>query len=548
MTLDLNPAAKLQNTPLLLLILDGWGLRPPEDGTPPPNFAEGDAIGAARPEHYWHLMRNHPWVPVDASGLAVGLPTGQMGNSEVGHSTMGAGRVMYMELTRISKAIAEGEFFENPVLMAAVNHAKANNSTLHIMGLVSDGGVHSSLEHLLALIELAKRNDIQKLRFHAFLDGRDVPPKSASGYLKAIEDALLEQEYPQIATISGRYYAMDRDNRWDRTQKAYETLVSAKGERHPFSVHALEMAYRKDETDEFVSPVVTDFTYGDNNDAMADGDAVIFANFRPDRARQLTNAITQADFNVFERSKVLKNLYFACMAEYDAQFELPVAYKKAKLTNRLAEVLSRNGVRQFRTAETEKYAHVTFFFNGGIEQPFAGEDRKLIPSPKVATYDLQPEMSLHAVTESVCEAIVSGQYEVIIANLANPDMVGHTGIMAAAVKAVQAIDTAIDTISKAILAHNGVMLLTADHGNIECMTDAQGGPHTAHTTALVPLLLVSNDPSLTLAPPTEALNPGQSPAWGLNHIAPTMLDLLGLPIPSEMDASVVQKISAKVSV
>ncbi|MEB3206271.1 MAG: 2,3-bisphosphoglycerate-independent phosphoglycerate mutase [Vampirovibrionales bacterium] len=529
------------HTPLLLLILDGWGLREPVDGHEPPAHDPGDAIALARPEHYWQLMRHCPWVPVDASGLAVGLPEGQMGNSEVGHMTLGAGRIVYQDLTKIDKAIAEGDFFENPVILEAfqrVTHDQSAPKTVHLMGLLSDGGVHSSMNHLLALIALAKEQGLkpEQLRVHAFLDGRDVPPKSATPYLKTVEDALLEEGFPQIATVHGRYYAMDRDKRWERVQKSYEVItagVSANtNQRFPFSVHALEMSYRNDVVDEFFLPAVTDFTY----DGVHDGDSILFFNFRPDRARQLTRALTQADFDGFVREKTPENLYFVCMTPYDDTLPLPIAYPKRPLINTLGEVLSRHQLRQLRTAETEKYAHVTFFFNGGLETPWPGEVRKLVASPKVATYDLQPEMSLQGVTDAICEAIAGGNTEVIIANLANPDMVGHTGKLDAAIEAVKSIDAAIGRIVETLQRVNGSMLLSADHGNIECMLDAHGGPHTAHTTALVPLILLTANPSLSLKPLAS-----EQKAYGLHHIAPTILDILNLPIPEEMSPSILQR-------
>lgn len=378
--------------PVLLLILDGWGLR--EDGP-------GNAIEMAHATHYKHLLKTYPWIPIEASGEAVGLPDGQMGNSEVGHMNMGAGRIVYQELTRIDKSIRDGDFFENKELLAAMNHAKKTGGTLHLMGLLSDGGVHSHISHLVALIDMAKENGIENLKVHAFLDDRDVPPRSAEEYLRALEEVLLDEGFPQIATISGRYYAMDRDNRWERVEQAYHNIVMATGNHHPLSLNALGRSYNEDISDEFVLPTVTDFSYT----GMNDGDSMIFFNFRPDRAREITRAFFEKDFTGFERKKVINNLHFTCMSLYDETFDLPVAYPKQRLNRLLAEIISEQGIKQFHTAETEKYAHVTFFFNGGFETPYPGEDRKMIPSPKVATYDLQPEMSLNGVTCSILQAL-----------------------------------------------------------------------------------------------------------------------------------------------
>jgi 2,3-bisphosphoglycerate-independent phosphoglycerate mutase len=499
---------------VLLLILDGWGLR---EETP------GNAIKLAHPSYYQSLLDRFPNIALEASGEAVGLPEGQMGNSEVGHLNMGAGRVVYQEITRINKSIREGDFFANPVFLSAVHHAKESGGTLHLMGLVSDGGVHSSLKHLFALLDFAKQQGVEKLKVHAFLDGRDVPPQSAEQYLTAVEQKLAALDFPQIATIHGRYYAMDRDNRWDRIQQTYHNLVMADGRHHPYSVDSLLWSYRQEVYDEFVLPAVCDFTY----EGMQDGDSILFFNFRPDRARQITRAFTQPDFENFHRQKILKNLYYGCMTLYDETFNLPVAYPKQRMDHILAQVLSEHGLTQFRTAETEKYAHVTFFFNGGFEEPYAGEERHLVPSPKVATYDLQPEMNASALTDVICDALKSGKYDVMVANYANPDMIGHTGILKAAEEAVKAIDTCIRRVAETILEIDGVMLLTADHGNCETMVDENGGPHTAHTTNLVPLILVSNRKELSL---------DRSKRYSLSDISPTLLSILGLPQPPEMTA------------
>lgn len=503
----------MSRTPVVLLIFDGWGLSP--------NETEGNAVAMANPGQYNTLLKDYPWIPIEASGEPVGLPDGQMGNSEVGHMNMGAGRIVYQELTRIDKAVKDETFFENEILKQPMEHVKKTGGTLHLMGLVSDGGVHSHITHLLALIDMAKEQGVEKVKVHAFLDGRDVPPKSAETYLRAVEETLMDDGYDQIATVSGRYYAMDRDNRWERVQKAYDTLVSAQGDRQPLSLNALNSSYNEGVNDEFVLPVVTDFTY----DGMKDGDGVIFINFRPDRARQLTRALTDPDFAGFERSKVLQNLCFVCMSPYDETFNLPIAFPKQRLDRILAEIVSENGIKQFHTAETEKYAHVTFFFNGGREEPFPGEDRTLIPSPQVATYDLQPEMSVRLVTDAMVDAIESGQYGLIVANFANPDMVGHTGKLPAAIEAVNAVDESLHRVVEAVLKAEGTLLLTADHGNVEKMIDEDGGEHTAHTTAPVPLVLVSANRNLAL---------DTTQTFGLSSIAPTLLDLMGLPIPPEM--------------
>lgn len=507
----------MTKTPILLLILDGWGI----ESDPSPRAQEADAIAQAHPVHYLSLLQNYPYIPIKTSGNAVGLPEGQMGNSEVGHLTMGSGRILYQELTRIDNSIQNGEFFKNPVFLQAADHVKNSGKTLHIMGLVSDGQVHSSMNHLFALIDFAKQQGLEKVRVHAFLDGRDVLPKSAEAFLQQVEEKLDAEGFSQIATISGRYYAMDRDKRWERTEKAYDNLTLASGRKYPLSLAALQKAYQLDQTDEFVEPCVTDLTY----EGMQDGDSIIFFNFRPDRARQLTRAFFDPDFDGFPRKKVLKDLYFACMTMYDETYPLPIAFPKQKLTHILAEILSEHGMRQFRTAETEKYAHVTFFFNGGFEKVYPGEDRKMIPSPKVATYDLKPEMNISAVCDEVVQAVQGGQYAFIVANFANPDMVGHTGNMTASIDAVKAVDEALGRVVDAILKADGVLLLTADHGNVEKMLDEHGNVFTAHTTNNVPLIMVSNNPALLLR---------QDQTYGLSNIAPTILELMGLPIPAEM--------------
>lgn len=504
----------------MLLILDGWGIR---------EEVPGNAIKLAHPSFYDSLLANYPHIALDASGEAVGLPDGQMGNSEVGHLNMGAGRVVYQEITRINKSIRDGNFFQNQVFLGAIEHVKRTGGTLHLMGLLSDGGVHSLQTHLDALLDLTHQQNLKNVRVHAFLDGRDVSPQSAEGYLHQLEQKLLSLDLPQVATISGRYYAMDRDNRWERIQKAYDNMVLGNGRRHPFSIDALLWSYHQDVFDEFVEPAVCDFTY----EGMKDGDAMLFFNFRPDRARQITRAFNAEDFDGFTREKVLSDFYYGCMTLYDERFELPVAFPKQKLDHILAEVLSARGLTQFHTAETEKYAHVTFFFNGGFEKPYPGEERHMVPSPKVATYDLQPEMNVGQLTDVICEVLNSGKYDFLVANFANPDMVGHTGVLAAAEDAVKAIDQAIQRVAETVLKIDGVMMLTADHGNCETMIDEHGGPHTAHTTNLVPFILISNRPELNL---------DRSRQYSLSDVATTILDVMGVPKPLEMTSPSMLKV------
>lgn len=500
---------------LTLLILDGWGLR---------TGGAGNAVEKAKPLFYQSLLKNYPWIPLDASNEAVGLPSGNPGNSEVGHMTLGAGRIFFQDLPKINKAIAEGTFDDNAAFMGAVNHVAKTGGTLHLMGLASDGGVHSHLNHLLALIDFAKRKNVKNIRVHAFLDGRDTPPKGAKAFLEKLEAKLRETGYPQITTLSGRYFAMDRDKRWDRTVKTYDNMVSGSGKKLISSVNALEKSYEAGKTDEFVEPVVTDPFYK----GMNDGDGLIFFNYRPDRARQITQAISAQTFDGFQRKKTLQNLYMACMTSYDDTFNLPVAFPKDKATNVLSEILSRQGFKQFHTAETEKYAHVTYFFNGGTESAYPGEDRQLVPSPKVDTYDLKPDMSIKEVTEQVINAVESEKYDFIVANFANPDMVGHTGKESAAIEAVKSVDAQLKRMVETILKKDSAMLLTADHGNIETMVDDNGEPHTAHTSNPVPFIFISNHPKLKLVPPAKDL--------GLSNVAPTILDLYGIPKPAEMTA------------
>lgn len=498
------------NTPILLAILDGWGLGNPQN---PYN-----AVAQGKTPNMTLLSEVYPSTELQCSGEAVGLPDGQMGNSEVGHLNIGAGRVVYQELTRITKAIREKDFFTNPVLKRIMEKAKADNGALHLLGLLSDGGVHSHINHLYALVEMAKQYGLTEVYIHGFMDGRDVPPSSGIDFVKALEAKLKEIGVGKLASIAGRYYAMDRDKRWERNEKAYAALVYRKGEEAATGLEAIENAYKRGETDEFVLPTVI----GDKDCGIKANDGVIFFNFRPDRGRQLTRIFVDKNFDGFKRDYF--PLHFATMTQYDETLPVEVAYKPQYLKNTLGEVFSAAGFKQLRIAETEKYAHVTFFFNGGEEKPSEGEDRILVPSPKVATYDLQPEMSALEVTDKLVAAIKARKYDLIILNFANGDMVGHTGIMEAAVKAVETVDACIGKVSKAMREAGGITLITADHGNAEYMFDeATGEPFTAHTTNNVPFILVSE------AHKGAALVPGK-----LADIAPTILDLTGIAIPPEM--------------
>lgn len=495
---------------VILTILDGWGIGENYDG---------NAIYNANLPNYKNLLKTYPNTTIFAEGEHVGLPEGQMGNSEVGHLNLGAGRIVYQELTRISKEIKEGSFFKNEELLKAIEHTKKNNSALHIYGLVSNGGVHSSMDHIFGVIDLAKKENVKKLFVHAFLDGRDTPPQSAVNYLKEVEDKLKKEGFPQIATISGRYYAMDRDNRWERVQKAYDCLTLGEGNKADNSDVAIRKSYADGVNDEFVIPTVTL-----ENSRINDNDSIIFFNFRPDRARELTRAIMMKDFDGFDRKKVLNNIYYVCFTRYDEKFGLPIAFKPQVLTNILGEVLDKNSIKQFRTAETEKYAHVTFFFNGGVEKPFDTETRVLVNSPKVATYDLQPEMSAYEVADNVVKAIHSNEYPFILVNFANPDMVGHTGVLAAAQKAVEAVDECVGKIVEAVKEEGYTMLLTADHGNAECMINQETGkPHTAHTTNKVPFFVINAGNDIKLR--NDA---------ALCDVAPTVLKFLEINQPAEM--------------
>ena len=466
------------------------------------------------------LLAKSAYTTLDASGMAVGLPDGQMGNSEVGHTNIGAGRIVYQELTRITKSIADGDFFTNEALLGAIKNCKEKNSALHIMGLLSDGGVHSHNAHIYAIVKLAKQEGLSKVYLHCFLDGRDVPPSSGKDFVAALEDELSAIGCGKIATVMGRYYAMDRDNRWDRVEKAYMAMTMGIGERLPNAVDAVQKSYDNDVTDEFVVPVVVT-----ENDApvgmITEGDSVVFANFRPDRAREITRTLVDPEFDGFARE--YQKLHYVCMTQYDKTMpNVDVAFRPQTLENTLGEYLAKNNLTQLRIAETEKYAHVTFFFNGGVEAVSEGEDRALIASPKVATYDLKPEMSAYEVTEEALARIRSDKYDVIILNFANCDMVGHTGVFDAAVSAVEAVDTCMGKVVDEVLAKGGIALVTADHGNADQMVDPENGEaFTAHTTLPVPFVVAGKDVTLR-------------EGGCLADIAPTMLQILGLPQPSEM--------------
>jgi len=501
----------MSNKTVLLTILDGWGCS---------KCCSGNAIASANLPIYRSLLENYPNTKIYADGEHVGLPEGQMGNSEVGHLNLGAGRTVYQELTRINKSVREGAFFENPQFLKAVDHVKKNNSSIHFMGLVSPGGVHSSMEHLFALIDLAKKHNLKDVYVHAFLDGRDTPPKSAIEYVIQVDAKLKSVNLPPVASVIGRYYAMDRDNRWDRVEKAYNCLLFGEGNNADSAEEAIKNSYNNDINDEFVLPTIIDGA----NSRFKDNDAIIFFNFRPDRARELTRAINDPNFDGFERKQVLQNTYYICMTQYDETFNLPIAFLPQSLKGILGEVLENHNIQQFRTAETEKYAHVTFFFNGGVEKAFSTETRALVPSPKVATYDLKPEMSAPEVAYNVVEALKSKKYGFILVNFANPDMVGHTGILEAAVKAVETIDTCLKQIVNAVKEVDAVMLLTADHGNAECMEDqTTHKPFTAHTTNEVPFVLINYGKDAQLRE-----------EGSLADVAPTVLNILGIQKPEEM--------------
>lgn len=494
--------------PLILIIMDGFGF----------GGHKGNAIEAAKTPNLDRLFANYPLTRIGASGMDVGLPDGQMGNSEVGHTNIGAGRVVYQELTRITKAVGDGSFFENEALLKAMRNVKEKGTALHILGLLSDGGVHSHNSHLYAILEMAKRQGVQKVYVHALLDGRDVPPSSGKEYVRACVAKMEEIGIGKIATVMGRYYAMDRDNRWERVEKAYAAMVYGEGNRCTCPVQAVQDSYDANVTDEFVVPTVC----AENAQISAD-DSIIFFNFRPDRAREITRCFVDESFDGFSREKGFFPLHYVCMTQYDATMpNVDIAFRPQSLKNTFGEYISDKGLTQLRIAETEKYAHVTFFFNGGVEKTYPGEDRVLVASPKVATYDLQPEMSAYEVTDQCIQRIESGQYDVIILNFANCDMVGHTGVFEAAVKAVEAVDTCVGRVTDAIAKMGGVSLITADHGNADKMVAEDGEPFTAHTTNPVPFCVVGY--------PCKLRTGGK-----LADIAPTMLKVMGLPQPEEMD-------------
>ena len=508
--------------PLVLIILDGWGLSEKK---------AGNAIAQARKPNMDGLLAQYPHTILGSSGEEVGLPHGQMGNSEVGHLNMGAGRVVYQELTRISRAIRDRNFYDNPVLLAAMEQVRDNKSALHLMGLLSDGGVHSHIQHLYALLELARDQGIERVLVHTFLDGRDVPPANAKDYIIPLTEKMEEMKCGRVATVMGRYYAMDRDRRWERVKLAYDAMVLGAGFKARSALEAVEQAYNRKETDEFVKPTVIIDEQGQPVGKVSEGDAVIFFNFRPDRAREITRAFVDEKFDGFERPPEHPVVHYVCMTQYDKTIAAPVAFRPQVLVNTLGEVLSYHNLRQLRLAETEKYAHVTFFFNGGVEQPNRGEDRVLIPSPKVATYDLKPEMSAGEVTDALVNKLGDKVYDVIIMNYANPDMVGHTGVMQATVKAVEFVDQCVGRALKAIREAGGAAIITADHGNAEDMQDEAGHPHTAHTTDPVPFILADDD-----------YLGAQLRTGSLQDVAPTLLDLLGLEKPPEMTGnSLLQK-------
>ena len=496
--------------PVLLCIMDGFGWVP--------NETFGNAVVAAKKPHLDALMAKYPMTTINASGMAVGLPDGQMGNSEVGHTNMGAGRIVYQQLTLITKSIKDGEMLKNPVLVKNMKAAIDAGKAIHLMGLVGTGGVHSHADHWFGVLEMAKHMGAKEVYLHCITDGRDTDPHSGKGFLADLQAKLDELGIGKIASVSGRYYAMDRDNNWDREEKAYAAFVYGEGNHAASAAEAIEASYAADKTDEFVLPCVTC-----EGGRVQDGDTVIFMNFRPDRARQMTRIFCDDAFTGFERRGGRKQVNYVCMAEYDATMpNCEVAYPPVELKNVLGQYLSENGKTQLRIAETEKYAHVTFFFNGGVEAPYEGEDRCVIPSPKVATYDLQPEMSAPAVAAECVKRIESGKYDVVILNFANCDMVGHTGVFDAAVKAVEAVDTAVDQVVTAVLNVGGCAFITADHGNAEKMMNPDGTPFTAHTTNVVPFVAVGCG--------DVKLREGGC----LADIAPTMLPYIGLPVPAEM--------------
>ena len=505
----------MSKKPVVLMVLDGYGL---SDKT------EGNAIAMANTPVMDKLMKEYPFVKGNASGSYVGLPDGQMGNSEVGHMNIGAGRIIYQDLTRITKSIEDGDFFNNEELLAAMENCKKNNSDLHLFGLLSSGGVHSHIGHIFGLLELAKRNGLEKVYVHCFLDGRDTPPTSGKEFVAELEKKMQQLGIGEVASVMGRYYAMDRDKNWDRVQKAYDVLTKAEGEKAESACAGIQASYDKEVNDEFVVPFYVEKD-GKPVATIQDGDSVIFFNFRPDRAREITRAFCDEGFTGFAREKKL-DLTFVCFTDYDETIgNKLIAFKKEEIKNTFGEFLAAHHMTQARIAETEKYAHVTFFFNGGVEEPNEGEDRILVPSPKeVPTYDLKPEMSAPIVCDKLVEAIESGKYDVIIINFANPDMVGHTGVESAAIKAIETVDACVGRAVEAIKAAGGVLFICADHGNAEVMVDeATGEPWTAHTTNQVPFVLVGADPAYKLRE-----------GGRLCDIVPTLIELMGLEKPKEM--------------
>ena len=504
----------MRKKPVVLMILDGYGLN---------SSTKGNGVALAKTPVMDKLMAEYPYVKGYASGLAVGLPDGQMGNSEVGHLNMGAGRIVYQELTRITKSIEDGDFFENKELLGAIENCKKNNSDLHLYGLLSDGGVHSHITHVFALLELAKRNGIKNVYVHCFMDGRDTAPDSGKDFIAKLYDKMEELGVGEIASVTGRYYAMDRDNRWDRVEKAYRALTLGEGNQAACGKCAIKASYEAGKTDEFVEPTVITKD-GKPVGVIKDKDSVICFNFRPDRAREITRCFCDDEFTGFDRGS-RKDVYYVCFTDYDVTIPNKyVAFKKEKITNTFGEFLAANNMTQARIAETEKYAHVTFFFNGGIEEPNKGEDRILVKSPKVATYDLQPEMSALEVCDKLCDAIRSDKYDVIIINFANPDMVGHTGVVDAVVKAIETVDACVGRAVEAVKEKDGVMFICADHGNAEVLVDENTGePYTAHTTNPVPFILVNYDNEYTLKENGK-----------LCDIVPTLIDIMGMEKPAEM--------------
>lgn len=500
----------MRKKPVMLMILDGWGITPP---------SSTNAVTRARTPHLDYYFNRYPHSQLRCSGEAVGLPEGQMGNSEVGHLSIGSGRIIYQSLTRISRAVKDGSLEKNPVLVKAMEEARDGGKKLHLLGLLSDGGVHSHIDHLLGLLAMAQKMGVEKVCVHAFLDGRDTPPQSAAPFLEQVEKACKELGVGQIATVSGRYYAMDRDKRWERIRKVYDCMTGGEALEAPSAAEGLAAAYGAGQTDEFVVP----FRVAGVDGKVEKGDSLIFFNFRPDRARELTHVFTDPEFAGFPRKETALPVHFVSMTEYEKGLQAAVAFPPEAIKDTLAEVVSRAGLHQLHIAETEKYAHVTFFFNGGREQPFPNEDRILVPSPKVATYDLQPEMSAYLVTEKLQGALAKDLYDLVILNFANPDMVGHTGSLEAAVKALEAVDECVGSLAETVLQKGGALCITADHGNLEEMEDpVTHAPMTAHTTNPVPFLVVGAEPGT------------QVEDGGLSDIAPTLLDLLDLPEPEAM--------------